>query len=146
MCYLDLLGINQIIVLCTSSDTGNHLCQIIFFKSQRFKSPGADRKCRILSLKWRLFNIWPLRVTLTLKVATQLLSSAHPLVMVITCAKLFKKNEAVLKLWSGHESVTDGQIDGRTDWKTDWQTETIPMRKAINKIVEIYMKNTWSLL
>jgi hypothetical protein len=50
------------------------------------------------------FNTWHLNVTLTLLIATQLLRSAHCLIMGITCAKLFqnkfqwfKKDEADMK-------------------------------------------------
>jgi hypothetical protein len=49
---------------------------------QRFKSYGEDTKC------WLLY-IWPLSVTLTLGVATQLLPFAHVLIIVINCDKLF---------------------------------------------------------
>jgi hypothetical protein len=78
----------------------------IFF--QRFKSYGANTK-------YRLFNTWSLRVTLTLGVAIQLLCSAHILIIVIICTKLLKKVRGVKKLWSGHQSVTDGLMYGRTD-------------------------------
>jgi hypothetical protein len=45
----------------------------------------TDTKCT-------LSNILPVRVTLTSGVAIQLFNSAHRLIMVITRAKLFKKN------------------------------------------------------
>jgi hypothetical protein len=86
MCDLDLGRNNPIVVLCTFSYNGDHLWKHF----QRFKSYGADTKCRLLIMKWRLFNIWPLSVTLTLGVATLFLRSAHHLIMVITCAKLFQ--------------------------------------------------------
>ena len=37
----------------------------------------------------KTFNILPLSVTLTLDIGTQFLRSAHRLIMVIICAKLF---------------------------------------------------------
>jgi hypothetical protein len=57
------------------------------------------------------YIILPLSVTLRLGVTTQFMRSSHRLVMVITYAKLFLKKISGLKLWSGHESVMDGQTD-----------------------------------
>jgi hypothetical protein len=60
-------------------------------------------------MKWRFlfFNIWPLSVTLTLGLATQLLRSAHCLIMVITCAKLFEI------FFSGLKVMEQTRNDGR---------------------------------
>jgi hypothetical protein len=47
---LDLLNSNKIIALCSSSHYGDHLCQVISKTSERFKSYGADMKCRLYLL------------------------------------------------------------------------------------------------
>jgi hypothetical protein len=52
-------------------------------------------------MKNRCFNVGPLSVTLTLTEVTLLLRSAHHLIIVITCAKLFQQ------LFSGLSYQTD---------------------------------------
>jgi hypothetical protein len=104
-CDLDLECSNAIVALYTSSDYGDHLCTVISKHFQQFLSYAADTKCILFIIKWRLFNIWPLSVTLTLVVATQLLRSAHCLIMLITCAKLFLKNFSGLKVMEQTQNV-----------------------------------------
>jgi hypothetical protein len=64
-CGPDLQGCDLIIMLYQWCHNGHHFCQVILKILQRFKSYGADNKCRLFIMKWRLFNIWPLSRTLT---------------------------------------------------------------------------------
>ena len=72
---------------------------------QRFRSYEVDTK-------WRLFNIWPLSVTL--EIGIPLFPSAHCLMMLIICAKLFQQ----YKIYGEKMLWTDRQTDGQTNKQT----------------------------
>jgi hypothetical protein len=92
-----------------------------------------------------IFNM-TFNCNLDIGVATKFLHSAHSLIMVITCAKLFQKKNQRLKCYEADKKefkVTDRQTDGQMDW----QTEAIPIilfllrgRGLINLIYTVTIK------
>lgn len=116
--------------ICTSSECGEHLSQVIWKSFQRLQSGP-----KILLI----YELWVHDETLTLSQGQWFMGTAHCLNVLNMCDKLFENPTRHWSVTAWHQIVTDR----RTDNRCPWHKQYAPIHYGRKHYTPITLASSW---